>query len=311
MQDYFLRPVLKSDFHALALSLRTADRRELAASHPHQNPEDLLKKFAENSDLCRSFVYKNSVVAMGGVCHQCVWMLTGKQVEKCPKAFVKTIRNFLQKMLQQNSFLYNWVDIRYLAAQKLIVRLGGIFSGDFVVIKNTKFLFFYFRRSFDMGGIIQTGQTYVSTASQAFKKRKHQVEAYTENLAQTQQEKQQLFSENAQQNSYLFRSAAEKQRALYQQLNEALARRQSKLAKNGVTAVSPTAELVQNQAVLQAQLQSEKQALRVQQELAHNDQQTAQRAEVLTRKEQAYRKGRNIKSALWKIGKQLLPSWLK
>ena len=162
-----------------------------------------------------------------------------------------------------------------------------------------------------MGGIIQTGQTYVSTASQAFKKRKHQVAAYTENLAQTQQEKQQLFSENAQQNSYLFRSAAEKQRALYQQLNEALARRQSKLAKNGVTAVSPTAELVQNQAVLQAQLQREKQALRVQQELAQNDRQTAQRAGVLTRKEQAYRKGRNVKSALWKIGKQLLPSWLK
>ena len=305
MSLYFLRNVKQSDFEKLSRSLRAADRAELAASHPRRKTADLLRQFVRASVISRSFVCHNRVAAMGGITPDgCVWLLTGKQVEKCPKAFLKTIRIFLQKRRQQNPFLYNWVDARYQAALHFIVHLGGEFSGEYIQFGKQKFLFFTFRRC-SMGGIVNAGKTYVSTASQAFKTRKQQVRYYTDKLAQTAAEKEALLAEDKARQSYLFRSAAERQRELYDQARHSAATWQSKAAKNGVTASSQTAQLVQDKARLQADRQTQQVQAQTQEEVSQQNRRTAERLNQLKKQEGLYRKMRNIKSSLWKLGKQL------
>ena len=149
-----LRAPLPHDWALLAQELRPADRAELAASHPGQDPQELLARFGARSSRCWVLEYRARPAAVFGLApdvwlgrRACVWLLTGKGVERIPKLFFRTARALLQRALGQYDELYNYADERYPAALRFVRRLGGRFDGTFYRTPCAKFLRFTFRRN--------------------------------------------------------------------------------------------------------------------------------------------------------------------
>jgi hypothetical protein len=160
-----------------------------------------------------------------------------------------------------------------------------------------------------MGGVMYAGRKYVSTAQEAFSKRKQIRRYYTDKADAAEKESQQDWLNNRAETDYIFRSAAEKNRALYQAVREQIAAQQTSLAKRGITQDSATAQLLEEKTKLKSALQQEKTAKETADVLSKKNKEeqdllAAQRKKIL-----AQRKAANQKSKLWKIGKQLF-SWL-
>lgn len=148
-----LRSARLADCALLAAELRRLDREELAASCGGADVRKLLESFYRVSVKCIFLQYKNHPAALFGLAPEvwmgrraCVWLLTGKSVEKIPKSFFCAARTLLKNALNEYEELYNFVDERYLAARRFVERLGGVFDGSFVTAGGVKFLRFTFRR---------------------------------------------------------------------------------------------------------------------------------------------------------------------
>lgn len=138
---------------SLARSLRPRDKRELETSHGKTNIRQLLYRFAKQSCQTAVLTADGETVAMGGVVPDkevkqaaCVWLLTGQQVEKYPKAFFKICRQCLEIFWRDFEVLYVFADERYTQAHRLIAHLGGKTDGSYRLCGGHKFLFFIFRR---------------------------------------------------------------------------------------------------------------------------------------------------------------------
>lgn len=306
---FLLREVRVGDFEKLARTLRAADRRELRASHPNQSVKKLLAQFCEESVVCVTLASAREVAAMGGITAQgCVWLLTGRAVEKCPKTFFKMARRFVQTGLLEFPVLHNWVDVRYKAAHRLITHLGGHFDGSFIFQKNIAFLFFTFRRSY-MGGV--TNQSAVKKVSTALKMLNTQKEhrqnysALAEDAARNLQAVEQAYEH---QSNYLFRSAAEKNRALFEQARLEASARLAKQAAKGIDARSATEQLIAQKQQHAVQAENAQLEAQTQKELAQQNQEKIAKTSVLRQKIYALKKLANQKGTLWKLGKQIR-SW--
>ena len=148
-----LRTANPEDAAKLAGCLRSADRAELEASHPGQDPAILLRQFINQSIQAVTLCYREQVAAIGGICpdiwlgnRACVWLLTGQSIQKIPITFVRLARKLLACWLQQYEVLFNRVDARYTSACQLIVVLGGRFTEDKHFYHQICFLDFMFRR---------------------------------------------------------------------------------------------------------------------------------------------------------------------
>ena len=136
-----LRRARREDCLRLAAVLRPEDRAELAASHPAQEPQELLVH------------YEGEPAALFGVApdvwmgrRACVWLLTGRRVRRIAKTFVRVARALLAGALRRYEGLYNFADGRYAAALRFIRRLGGTFDGTVCQTGCAPFLRFTFRR---------------------------------------------------------------------------------------------------------------------------------------------------------------------
>ena len=148
-----LRRARAGDGIRLALKLRRADRLELASSFPEKTPQELLEDFIAKSVFAVFAYEKEEPVFLGGLYPTvllgktaCVWLLTGQSVEKRKIAFVKMIRLLLGWLWALYPELYNFIDERYLPSLRLISRLGGVFNGESLSFRDTRFLYFTFRR---------------------------------------------------------------------------------------------------------------------------------------------------------------------
>lgn len=148
-----LRKSARQDCARLAAVLRPEDRAELAASHPGREAGELMGEFFDRSARCFTLEFKGEVAAVFGLSpgiwlgrRACVWLLSGKSVEKIPKTFVRVARILLGRMLAEYPELYNFADGRYAAALRFIRRLGGSFDGTFYDTPSARFLGFTFRR---------------------------------------------------------------------------------------------------------------------------------------------------------------------
>ena len=153
-KDIFLRPARPADCMALAQTLRPADRAELTASHPGQEPAALLLGFLQSSIHCFALLYQGRPAAIFGLApdawlgnRACVWLLTGQLIESIPKTFVRIARRFVAAALTQYAELYNFADGRYAAALRFVRRLGGTFDGTFCQTESARFLRFTIRRN--------------------------------------------------------------------------------------------------------------------------------------------------------------------
>lgn len=301
------RPVTRADIRRLEKQLRPADRRELAASHPREKTEDLLRQFLRVSAVSYALTGNRQTAAVGGITSRgCVWLLTARAVEKCPKTFFKSARKLLTEHTRQWPLLYNWVDERYLQARAFITHLGGTFDGSFVVCNHIRFLFFYFRRP-PMGGIMnQSAVKSVSTALSAFEKRNKQKQTYLDQAQQQQKSLEAWQHTYRQETDYLFRSAAERVRALQEQARLDAAQRQTKTAKNGLNRASATVQLIDQKENWQHAQQAQKLEQETVNQLQEKNSENQTKTGLLARNIQRLKKAANQKSTLWKWGKQLM-----
>lgn len=149
-----LRPARPGDGKKLAVCLREEDHAELAASHPDENPADLLESFIRRSNESFFILYKGCPAALFGVSapswcsvRACVWLLTGNSAAKMPVSLVRIGRAAVRYFLTLYPELYNFTDERYPAALRFIKRLGGRFDGSFKTGGDVRFLYFTFRRN--------------------------------------------------------------------------------------------------------------------------------------------------------------------
>ena len=304
-----LRCVHAHDFHFLAHTLRAEDRQELLASHPHQPVEKLLRQFCKQSVWCVTLASAHEVAAMGGITAQgCVWLLTGKAVKKCPKTFFKCARFVVQTGLFCFPVLYNWVDGRYGAAHHLITHLGGLFDGSFIFQKNIAFLFFTFRRSF-MGGVTnQSAVKKVSTALKMLETQKQNRQTYSALAQDASRDLQALEEAYEHQSNYLFRSSAEKNRALFEQARLNLSARRAAQAAKGLDERSATEQLIQQKEQWQTHAEHAKLEAQTQEDLAQKEKEKESKISLLRQKIYALKKIANQKGSLWKWGQQIR-SW--
>ena len=290
--------------------LAPADKEELSYSHPGQPVEKLLAQFRCLSSRSFVFSYRGAIGAMGGVTPQgCVWMLTAPCLRACPKTFVKAARKWLGVQLRRYPVLFNWVDEHHHTARRFITYLGGVFTGEYQVLSGRKFLFFTFRRDC-MGGIIQAGRMYTSTAAQALSQTKRNKQYFSQRADATRENRRQTWLHNRAQTEYLFRSAAEKNHLLQEQARQQAATLQNTLAHKGLDGSSVTVQLLLEKEKLAAAQKQEKIAREVSAQVNAADEKTAQTIAALRTQEAAARKKANQKSTVWKMTKQLF-SWFK
>jgi len=148
-----LRSARRGDGYRLAPFLRQADRAELAVSHQGRDVAALLEAFIASSVQSVFMTVRGEPAVLAGVCPQihlgvsgCVWMLTGRAVERVPLSFTRLARRQLEEWLQYYPFLYNYIDGRYLQALSFAQRAGGK-TGKEIYIHGVKFVEVIFRRN--------------------------------------------------------------------------------------------------------------------------------------------------------------------
>lgn len=310
-QCLFLRQVTQDDIVFISHRIRRADRAELEASFPGQSVQGLLEQFVRQSQDCFTFVPRQQPAAVGGITSQgCIWLLTTKEVEKYPKTFFRTAQLYLANQLNRHHLLFNWVDQNYTGAVQLIVHLGGIFSGKYQNFSKRKFLFFTFRRNHSMGGIIQTGRQFTSTAVEALNQRKHTQRYFAQQARQTQAQREQARVDYQQQTGYLFRSLAEKNRTLYEQARTQAAALQNRLAHNGLDTSSATVALILEKNKLLADQAQSQLAAQTSAAIEEAEAKQSQTESSLREKQAQQHHQANRKSTVWKMTKKLF-SWFK
>lgn len=313
MHHFQARVPLKADIHFLAVHLTPADQAELNASHPGCNVEELLQRFVASSLESVALVYHRRAVAIGGVAAVgpvfCVWLLTSVFIRTCQKTGVRFIKDWLRQRLCVYPFLCNWVDQNHIVARRFITYLGGTFTGEYQKLSGRQFLFFIFRRE-NMGGILQAGQGYTSTAVQAFKQRKKTNRSFTQQAQQLTDRLHQTLQEQQASTNYLFQSTAEKNRQRAQYAREQVASLQANLARAGLDGSSATVQLLLEKNKNQEAAQREKQARATAAQLNAAQAQTSEQASLLREEiSQAHRRA-NKKSTVWKMTKKLF-SWFR
>ena len=161
-----------------------------------------------------------------------------------------------------------------------------------------------------MGGILQTGQSYVSTAAQAFNRRKKTNRFFTQQAQQLTDRLQQTWQQQEARTDYLFQSSAEKNRQLAQYAREQVASLQANLARNGLDGSSATVQLLLEKNKAQTAALREKEARATAAQLNAAQAQVSEQA-ALSREEiaQAHRRA-NKKSTVWKMTQKLF-SWFR
>ena len=156
-----------------------------------------------------------------------------------------------------------------------------------------------------MGGIIQSGRSYTSTALQALRQREKTNRYFTQAADKTKEELQQLLLETQLQNNYLFCSAAEKSRTLYEASRNQNSSWQTQWAGKGLDTSSATVQLLLDKNKLQAQQAQAKLAQQAQAQIRASERQSAQTAAALREEQAAQHRLANKKSTVWKLTKKL------
>lgn len=118
--------------HAIELApvMRPADVAEVLALG-YSSPREALESSLDCSTLAFTALFDGKVAAMFGTAPieehpgtACVWLLTGREVQRHPRAFLKASHACLRVLLDNYPRLVNLVDSRYAAALRWAKWLG-------------------------------------------------------------------------------------------------------------------------------------------------------------------------------------------
>jgi len=314
-KSYRIEPASLALCAQIAPLLRAADKAELAASHPHRSARVCLEMFYKSSSVCLGIYLHGKLAALCGLAATartntaCVWLLSSSAAAQYPVAYFRAVKHCLQEALRNYENLFNFADERYTAAHRLVTHLGGTVHEAFVRCGKTKFLLFTFRRK-NMGGIINTTSGNVSTALAAFKQSSSAQRNYQRLAGQQQQALQEARQTAAAQADYLFESAAEKTRRLYEQALQQASSSQASFAAKGLTPSSATLDTLLRQNRLQTQLNHAYLQDALQSELSTQAQNLAGELRALGEQGRRYEGLSRRKSTLAKLGQAFL-SWFK
>lgn len=127
--DVQVVPATPAHAEALAPLMRAEDAAELAASLGVGPLQGLLASL-DASCAARAVLFDGEVAALCGVADTdvqgvgCVWALTGRAVERHPRAFVRLSRAAVAEYLTRYEVLFNFIDARYGRALRWVRALG-------------------------------------------------------------------------------------------------------------------------------------------------------------------------------------------
>lgn len=129
-----LRPANEVDARELALALREADRAEVL-SLGREPEEALLVSLEHSAEAWTARTEAGAIVCMAGVCPSSLigptaypWLLGSRLVSANPVTFVRESRRLVERWNARWSTLMNFVDDRYEAAHRWLMRLGFTLS---------------------------------------------------------------------------------------------------------------------------------------------------------------------------------------
>jgi hypothetical protein len=152
--NIIVRESTNEDVEFLKNRLRFEDIAEIWASHNH-TPEKALRLSLEYSDPCLTIEDNGKPVGMFGVTPESmlgnkavIWLLASDDIEKIKIRFLRNCKIFINSMLNQYPYLYNFIDERNKESIKWLKFLGASFSGPVKFgVEQMPFLFFSFERA--------------------------------------------------------------------------------------------------------------------------------------------------------------------
>ena len=154
--------------------------------------------------------------------------------------------------------------------------------------------------------MIQIGTRFTSAFTQDYQNQRAQQKINAARVLQTDEAVAKLRREQAQQTAYLFRTASEKMRLLYENARAELASRQAKRAANGITDTSESAAVAAQQANQKNELAGGQVQADLQQRAARQEQETAAVLRNLAAQAAAYRRGAAKHGRIHSWGRALL-----
>jgi len=130
-----VRESVIEDVEILKMRLRFEDIAEVWASH-HHTPEQALQLSFEKSVPCLTIDNNGVPVGMFGITPETlmgskaiVWLLASDDIDKIKIRFLRNCKIFINLMLNQYPYLYNFVDERNTESIKWLKYLGAKFQG--------------------------------------------------------------------------------------------------------------------------------------------------------------------------------------
>ncbi len=157
-----------------------------------------------------------------------------------------------------------------------------------------------------MGGIIKTGGSWVSGAASLLGDRKNEVDYYDALARDADRQAQYTAAAAQRQATYLFKSAAERSRELYQNYRQTQGSQKTEMADSGLTGQSATVQTVLKNSRLQSLLDQEALKDSLQDALYENNLSAAERIYALTETASQYRSTAKNRGSLWKLGSHIL-----
>ena len=143
--------VCKEHLDELADDLRLADRRELWACY-RLRARDGLELCVRYSVETVAFLYEGKIAAVAGIApmsllgnEACVWSWTGRQVLKCPKAFLTVSKLVVKRFKRLYPHLYAACDVRYKQAGRYLECLGAQAVADRFFLAGTETSFQWYQ----------------------------------------------------------------------------------------------------------------------------------------------------------------------
>lgn len=133
--------------------MRESDVQEIWASN-HVTPYDALVIGMEESAICLTVSRETRPVAMFGANPECflghkavIWMLATDEIKDIKYVFAKHSKKFIETILQDYRYLYNWVDCRNVESIEWLKYCGAkLYPSMQYGIEQRYFHYFEFKR---------------------------------------------------------------------------------------------------------------------------------------------------------------------
>ena len=151
--NVIVRDAVVEDIDILKDNIRDSDKQELWASH-HIAPEEALRTSLKKASFCLTIEINKEPIGMMGICpgsilddNAVIWMLSSDKIDNVRRSFARHSREYINKMLEKFSLLYNFVDARNKESLKWLRWCGAkIYEAKPYGIEKIPFHYFEFRR---------------------------------------------------------------------------------------------------------------------------------------------------------------------